>query len=107
MGEELMIGNVYIDGVEFTGIHEAELTIDRDEVVKKLADEMITFKMLDSITLEGTITIPDQLTMYKLMGIYDWVCKYCPNRKLVHLMKYGKNYRVKIKNFYRALRSMG
>lgn len=48
----------------------------------------------------------DRMMFHKIIGSYDWIINKCPNRRVVHLIKYGKNKRVRNKNFNRALRSM-
>lgn len=50
--------------------------------------------------------IPD-FTVAKVIRLYGWVINYCPNRKIVHLIRHGKNKRIRNKNFKRALRIIG
>ena len=40
---------------------------------------------------------------YELIGLYDWIALYCPNRRVVHLMRHGRRKRTRYKNFNRAL----
>lgn len=49
----------------------------------------------------------DPFMFYKFIGVYDWVLTYCPNKRVVHLAKYGKNDRVRFKNFWRAYMILG
>jgi hypothetical protein len=43
----------------------------------------------------------------KLIGMYDWTLNNCPNKRVVHLAKYGRTQRVRNKNFRRAMRILG
>lgn len=42
--------------------------------------------------------------MLKISGALDWLIEYCPNRRVTHLMKYGKNDNVRYKNARRAVK---
>lgn len=77
------------------------LEIDVDEC-KKNAMKLV----YESIELTGTVHL-DTFLFYKLMGVYDWVLTYCPNKRVVHLAKYGKTTRVRFKNFWRAYCILG
>lgn len=105
MGEDgimLTGGSYYINGEEIgPGIPDFECTTD--DLRNELSDH-IKFK-LDSLG-EFTATLKihiDKIFCAKMMGLYQWVCENCPNRRVIHLMKYGKNKRVKNKNLQRAL----
>ena len=39
-----------------------------------------------------------------LLGIRDSVLDLCPNKKVVHLARHGKNKKIRKKNFHRAIR---
>ena len=39
-----------------------------------------------------------------LLGIRDSVLDLCPNKKVVHLARHGKNKKIRKKNFNRAIR---
>lgn len=45
-----------------------------------------------------------EFDILRITGIYDWVIYNCPNRKVVHLIKYSRSYKVRKKNFKRAVR---
>lgn len=107
-GMEEITGAVYIDG-EYVGIAK-DITItdfvpDRD-AVKDYVRENIVMSCDGFRELTGTISI-DKITMFKLTGLWYWAMYNCPNKKLVKLMKYGKNARVKMKNFKRAIKEIG
>ena len=40
----------------------------------------------------------------KLLGVYDSVISTCQNKKVVHLVLYGKNKKIRKKNFHRAIK---
>ena len=39
-----------------------------------------------------------------LLGIRDSVLDLCPNKKVVHLARHGRNKKIRKKNFHRAIR---
>lgn len=39
-----------------------------------------------------------------LFGIRDSVLNLCPNKKVVHLARHGRNKKIRKKNFHRAIR---
>ena len=94
----------YINGEEIgPGIPDFECsTVDlRDEVHKNMRLSVDPSGSLSfTVRLRNYI---DKIFCAKMLGLYQWVCDNCPNRKVIHLMKYGKNKRVKNKNFIRAL----
>ena len=60
-----------------------------------------------SVDTPSSITIKvkvNRIALYKISGLWDWAIDYCPNRRVKHLMKYGKTKRVQLKNFKRAMR---
>lgn len=103
MGDNLSLtgGTFYINGEEIgRGIPDFECSADD---LKTELENNIKYNLDPpgefSVTLKMHI---DEIFTAKMMGIYQWVCDYCPNRRVIHLMKYGKNKRVKIKNLKRA-----
>lgn len=91
----------HIDGCPEKGIPDFDGDI---EGCKELMKSLMTVKF-NRVTYDWDITYKgDIFTFYKGLGLYDWVCTYCPNRRVVHLIKNGKNFRVKTKNFSRAMR---
>lgn len=85
-------GKLYING-ELLGEGVPDLDCDYNDVVDEYVKENITYSLTDW----------DRVIFWKLTGLWDYVIQYCPNRRLAHLVKFGKNRRVKVKNFYRAL----
>ena len=39
-----------------------------------------------------------------LLGIRDSILDFCPNKKVVHLARHGRNKKIRKKNFHRAIR---
>lgn len=94
--------SIYINGCEAKGIEE--FSIEGDDLdSKEIFDKCATVKSYDNSTLTFTCRF-NRIIFYKLIGIWDYALKYCPNRRVRHLMEYSKNSKVKLKNFYRALR---
>ena len=102
MGEELKLttGTLYFKGNEFKCIPDLECTEEKlDESFEKCST------MLWGAKGELTLTCKfDYWAYLKLIGMWDWVMTYCPNKRVVHLAKYGGTTRVKHKNFRRACR---
>ena len=42
--------------------------------------------------------------VFALLGIRDSVLDLCPNKKVVHLARHGRNKKIRKKNFHRAIR---
>lgn len=100
MGESDKIVGIYIDGSEIKGISDFSVEEEKiNEYVKK--STVISFK--DCLTMTATCKI-NRMTFYKFIGLYDWAIENCPNKRVVHSMRYGKNNKVKMKNFRRSLR---
>lgn len=53
------------------------------------------------ITFEMSVT---RVNLLRITGCWDWVLENCDDRRVVHLMKFGRNDRIKLKNFNRAMR---
>ena len=54
-------------------------------------------------TFEAWCTISKDFVL-ALLGIRDSVLHLCPNKKVVHLVLYGKNKKIRKKNFHRAIK---
>ena len=101
-GIELGRGTLYIEGRPIAGIESFEC--DTEAVYHEHRDEIFKICNTDSFTFTVKMNVK---AFYKFTGLYDWVCNNCPNRRVVHLIKYGKTSRVQQKNFKRALRIIG
>lgn len=104
MGEQnpyvLGEGKLYING-ELLGEGVPNLECDCYELVDEYFSEASTLHLTDSMEFQLKVKW-DKVLFWKLTGLWDYVIKYCPNRRLAHLVKFGKNRRVRVKNFYRA-----
>lgn len=103
MGEknfELGAGTLYFNGMEVdvdSGEAEMTFTEESDDIPVK------PMSMTGELSFTTKCTF-NKWTLYKLTGIYKAVINGCPNRRVAHLIKYGKNDRVKHKNFNRAVK---
>ena len=92
----------HIDGNETYHIPDFDAEIEPvEEYIESEIERTLSLNSPTSFTFTCKINWD---TFYKLNGFYDWVCKSCPNKRVVHLIKHGKNERVKRKNFFRAIR---
>lgn len=103
MGETDLTGTIYIEGVEYKGLTISSFELDPDKSEQYIRNSVNrTIRILDPVTYECTIKF-DPYSWYKAVGLWDWVRSNCPNRRVAHLMKYGKNRRIRHKNFRRGL----
>ena len=63
---------------------------------------MRSLHALDPLTFECTVKIDRQLIM-KILGAWDWVIDNCHDKRIAHLIKYGKNKKIRWKNFKRGI----
>ena len=104
MGESISDLSLTIDGCEYLGI--ADFEADFSAYEKYVEDKIYNAIRLNDAGLTATIKF-NKIKFYKLIGVWDWVYKYCPNRRVAHLMRCGKNDRIKRKNFYRGMHILG
>lgn len=100
MGEGERITGITIEGCEIKGI--SDFTADFEAPYEYLKENTIV-KWNDDFTLTATCKF-SRTTYYKLLGLWGWVIENCPNKRVVHLMRYGKNDKVKMKNLWHGLR---
>lgn len=96
-------GILYVDGVVISEIPEFKI----DESEASAGPEFTDLKITSSDEQSITFTARPKLTRFqrlKLFGIYNYCLVMCPNKRVVHLMKYGKNERTRYKNTKRAMR---
>ena len=98
-------GLLYIDGVPMYEISEFNCDTDAvEDYVREHIEKNHVVGIKDG-ELVVRFTVPlNKLYMYKISGLFDWAYKWCPDRRLAHLMKHGKNVRVRLKNVIRAVR---
>lgn len=93
----------YINGNPVKGI--SNLAVYETDITKCIKDHT-TYSLNennDCLSFNATIKL-DKVDLFKLLGIYNWVIDNCHSRRVVHLIKYGKNIKVCKKNFNRALK---
>ena len=76
------------------------------EAFKEYVDEHLYVKPHGPIEFEVTFKW-DPRKFWEIVGLIDWTYTYCPNRKVANLMRYGKNKKIRNKNFHRAVRLIG
>lgn len=93
----------YINGNPVKGI--SNLAVYKTDITKCIKDNT-TYSLNennDCLSFNATIKL-NKVDLLKLLGIYNWVVDNCHNRRVVHLIKYDKNIKVRKKNFNRALK---
>ena len=93
----------YINGDPVKGI--SDLAVYETDITERIKDN-ISYCLNDCndcLSFSATIKL-NKIDLWKLSGIYNWVIDNCHNRRVVNLIKYGKNIKVRKKNFNRALK---
>ena len=72
-----------------------ELTDDASDFVVPVTGMEATYEACCKISKDIVLA---------LLGIRDSVLDRCPNKKVVHLARHGKNKKIRKKNFHRAIR---
>lgn len=90
----------YISGEKSYYVPELNAIVDDGEDIESLYEYDRIYNNDASISAECKV---DRMMLYKICGVYDFIIKYCPNKKVVHLINHGKNERIRNKNFKRGL----
>lgn len=111
MGEGLINGKIFIDGVEYEVGDIPNLEVDVEGYADFVRDECRRNHVVGRNS-DGELTCTfnvkfNPITFYKITGVYDYAYKYCPNRRVAHLMRFGKNWKVRRKNMFRAIDIIG
>ena len=100
---ELGSGSLYI-------LNDAEAPKKLGEVkeieVEEWADDASDFVVPVTgmeATYEACCKISKDIVL-ALLGIRDSVLDLCPNKKVIHLARHGRNKKIRKKNFHRAIR---
>lgn len=95
---------VCIPGIGSVEIEEAHEVTEEDY---KREREIHTLLVVTSYkdTMEWVASLRC-ITYLKITGSWQVAMRFCPNKRIVHLMKHGKNDRVKLKNYKRAWREI-
>ena len=91
----------YINGDPVKGI--SDLAVYETDMTEYIKNHITYSFNNDCSSLTYTIKV-NKIDLWKLSGIYNWVIDNCHNRRVVHLIKHGKNIKVRKKNFNRALK---
>lgn len=67
-------------------------------------DGILKIKPVDLLTYKFVF---DAEKLWKFAGMVDWLSANCPNRRVIHLMRYCKNKRTRLKNMRRAMNIIG
>lgn len=95
-------GKIYMDGLEFASISDSTVEFSEDYLEEVNRDYIRKNVITDFATMTCYIKV-NRIIILKLIGFWDIALKYCPNRRLTYLMEHGKNPRVKLKNYDRAI----
>lgn len=100
---ELGSGTLYIlnDGEapkKFGEVKDVEIETWADDV----SDLVVPVTGMEA-TYEACCKIAKDVVL-ALLGFRDSVLDLCPNKKVVHLARHGKNKKIRKKNFHRAIR---
>lgn len=94
-------GRFYINDCEFVG-NLTDYNFDDHRADLK---DYIKENAFATIDREGALSMTvrfNRISFLKILGIWVWVLENCPNRRVKHLARYGKNEKVRYKNFKRA-----
>lgn len=91
----------YINGDPVKGI--SNLEVHETDIAECIKDHITYSLNNDCSSFTATIKV-NKFDLWKLLGVYDWVIDNCHNKRVVHLVKHGKNIKVRKKNFNRSLK---
>lgn len=94
----------YINGDPVKGI--SDLAVYETDVTEYIEDHTTYSLNNDCLSFTATIKV-NKFDLWKRLGIYSWIVDNCHNRRVVHLIKHGKNNKVRKKNFNRAVKLIG
>lgn len=78
----------------------------KDAEVEEWADDVSDF-VVPVTGMEATFEAWRKISkdfVLAILGIRDSVLDLCPNKKVVHLARHGRNKKIRKKNFHRAIR---
>lgn len=97
------IYNVYIYGVNSSVPEILSDVAFVDEIGNHVNTKIDLSLNNFSAELEAFCRI-SQDAMFDMLGIRDIVLSCCPNKRVIHLAKYGKKKRTRKKNLHRAIK---
>ena len=100
---ELASGSLYIlnendEPKKFGEVKDVEVEERADDA----SDFVVPVTGMEA-TYEACCKISKDIVL-ALLGIRDSVLDLCPNKKVVHLARHGRNKKIRKKNFHRAIR---
>lgn len=104
--ETINFGEVYIDGVcvgTAIDMHIESLEPNRETLEEYIREKIVITPMHGKCHFSVRIT---KIQAMKLLGIWSWAERNCPNKRLVYLMNHGKNNRIRYKNLRRAVQEI-
>lgn len=81
---------------------EVEVEVEVEEWADDASDFVVPVTGMEA-TYEACCKISKDIVL-ALLGIRDSVLDLCPNKKVVHLARHGRNKKIRKKNFHRAIR---
>ena len=87
---------------KFGEVKDVEIVDPPIEWTDNASDFVIPVTGMEA-TYEACCKIAKDIVL-ALLGIRDSVLDLCPNKKVVHLARHGKNKKIRKKNFHRAIR---
>ena len=76
--------------------------IEVEELADDVSDFVVPVTGMEA-TYEAWCKISKDIVL-ALLGIRDSVLDLCPNKKVAHLARHGRNKKIRKKNFHRAIR---
>ena len=76
--------------------------VETEELADDASDFVVPVTGMEA-TYEACCKISKDIVL-ALLGIRDSVLDLCPNKKVVHLARHGRNKKICKKNFHRAIR---
>lgn len=79
-----------------------EMTEEEEKMIYKYVKSRM--RIVDGLKV---VIALNKVELLKLVGLWSQIYQMCPNKRVKHLMRYGKNDRVKLKNYYHAIKLIG
>ena len=100
---ELASGSLYIlnendEPKKFGEVKDVEVEERADDA----SDFVVPVTGMEA-TYEACCKISKDIVL-ALLGIRDSILDLCPNKKVIHLARHGRNKKIRKKNFHRAIR---
>lgn len=97
---EVRIGEMPIDICDDLKI--TSLECDNEDGHEYVEDQPPVIIRYNNMELRAILRI-NPIVLFKLIGTWQSAIEFCPNKRVVHLMKNHKDDRVKLKNYWHAM----